>query len=88
MPAYRGSSATPSFTKPTPKHSPNTSAATPSKEPASSSEPGSIDHVLFVPSKQKLDVYETPAAGGKKIVVHYAGDRSQAQIQNNGVTDP
>jgi hypothetical protein len=35
-----------------------------------------------VPSKQELDVYETPAAGGKKIVVHYAGDRSQAQIQN------
>jgi cell division protease FtsH len=46
------------------------------------SEPGSIDHALFVPSKQELDVYETPAAGGKKIVVHYAGDQSQAQIQN------
>jgi cell division protease FtsH len=46
------------------------------------SDPGSIDHAVFVPSKQELDVYETPGAGGKKIVVHYAGDQSQAQIQN------
>ena len=46
------------------------------------SDPGSIDHAIFVPSKQELDVYETQAAGGKKIVVHYAGDQSQAQIQN------
>src|ERR1700682_1066257 len=45
------------------------------------SDPGSIDHAIFVPSKQELDVYETPAAGGKKIVVHYAGDQSQAQIE-------
>ncbi len=46
------------------------------------SDPGSIDQALFVPGKQELDVYETPGAGGKKIVVHYAGDRSQAQIQD------
>jgi cell division protease FtsH len=45
-------------------------------------DPGSIDHAVFVPSRQELDVYEAPAAGGKKIVVHYAGDQSQAQIQN------
>ncbi|MDP9261951.1 MAG: hypothetical protein M3O89_08285, partial [Actinomycetota bacterium] len=46
------------------------------------SKPGTIDHAIFVPSKQELDVYETPGAGGKKIVVHYAGDQSQAQIQD------
>ncbi len=46
------------------------------------SKPTTIDHAIFVPSKQELDVYETQAAGGKKIVVHYAGDQSQAQIQN------
>jgi cell division protease FtsH len=46
------------------------------------SNPSSIDHAIFVPGKQELDVYQTPAAGGKKIVVHYAGDQSQAQIQN------
>jgi cell division protease FtsH len=45
-------------------------------------QPGTIDHAVFVPSKQELDVYETQGAGGKKIVVHYAGDQSQAQIQN------
>jgi cell division protease FtsH len=44
--------------------------------------PTSIDHAVFVPSKQELDVYETTGGGGKKIVVHYAGDQSQAQIQN------
>jgi cell division protease FtsH len=44
--------------------------------------PTSIDHAVFVPSKQELDVYETQGAGGKKIVVHYAGDQSQAQIQD------
>src|ERR1700704_3277783 len=46
------------------------------------SNPSSIDHAVFVPSKQELDVYETPSAGGKKIVVHYAGDQSQAEVQN------
>jgi cell division protease FtsH len=46
------------------------------------SKPTTIDHAIFVPGKQELDVYETQAAGGKKIVVHYAGDQSQAQIQN------
>jgi cell division protease FtsH len=46
------------------------------------SKPDTIDHAIFVPSKQELDVYESQAAGGKKIVVHYAGDQSQAQIQN------
>ncbi len=45
-------------------------------------QPGTIDHAVFVPSKQELDVFETEGAGGKKIVVHYAGDQSQAQIQN------
>jgi len=45
-------------------------------------DPASIDHAVFVPSKQELDVYETQGAGGKKIVVHYAGDQSQAEIQN------
>jgi cell division protease FtsH len=44
--------------------------------------PDTIDHAIFVPGKQELDVYETQAAGGKKIVVHYAGDQSQAEIQN------
>jgi cell division protease FtsH len=46
------------------------------------SNPGSIDHAIFNPSKQELDVYETAGTGGKKIVVHYAGDQSQAQIQS------
>jgi cell division protease FtsH len=45
-------------------------------------DPASIDHAVFVPSKQELDVFETEGAGGKKIVVHYAGDQSQAQIQD------
>ena len=45
-------------------------------------DPASIDHAVFVPSKQELDVYESPSGGGKKIVVHYAGDQSQAEIQN------
>jgi cell division protease FtsH len=44
-------------------------------------QPGSIDHALFIPSKQELDVYVKPAAGGEKYVVHYAGDQSQGQIQ-------
>jgi hypothetical protein len=44
-------------------------------------DPASIDHAIFVPSKQELDVYQTTGAGGKKIVVHYAGDQSQAQIR-------
>jgi cell division protease FtsH len=43
--------------------------------------PAQIDHAVFVPNKQELDVYQSQAAGGKKIVVHYAGDQSQAQIQ-------
>jgi cell division protease FtsH len=43
--------------------------------------PQSIDHALFVPSKQELDVYVKPSAGGEKYVVHYPGDQSQAQIQ-------
>jgi cell division protease FtsH len=46
------------------------------------SDPNSIDHAIFVPNKQELDVYQTQAAGGKKWVVHYAGDQSQAQIQS------
>src|SRR5205085_3979200 len=45
------------------------------------SDPGSIDHAIFVPSKQEIDVYQKPENGGKKFVVHYAGDNSQAQIQ-------
>ena len=45
------------------------------------SQPTTIDHALFTPSKQELDVYETEAAGGQKFVVHYPGDQSQAQIQ-------
>ena len=45
-------------------------------------QPGTIKEAVFVPSKQELDVYQTQAAGGKKFVVHYAGDQSQAQIQN------
>ena len=44
-----------------------------------SSDPQSIEQAVFVPSKQELDV--TLRAGGKKIVVHYPGDQSQAQIQ-------
>jgi cell division protease FtsH len=44
-------------------------------------QPSSIDHAVFVPSKQEIDVYQTQVAGGKKWVVHYAGDQSQAQIQ-------
>jgi cell division protease FtsH len=43
-------------------------------------DPQSIDQAVFVPSKQELDV--TLRAGGKKIVVHYPGDQSQAQIQS------
>jgi cell division protease FtsH len=43
---------------------------------------GTIDHAIFVPSKQELDVYTTPAAGSQKFVVHYPGDQSQAQIQS------
>jgi cell division protease FtsH len=46
------------------------------------SQPSTIDHALFVPSKQELDVYVTQAAGGQKYVVHYPGDQSQAQIQS------
>ncbi|MDX6454284.1 MAG: cell division protease FtsH, partial [Gaiellaceae bacterium] len=42
-------------------------------------DPQSIDQAVFVPSKQELDV--TLRSGGKKIVVHYPGDQSQAQIQ-------
>jgi cell division protease FtsH len=42
-------------------------------------DPQSIEQAVFVPSKQELDV--TLRAGGKKIVVHYPGDQSQAQIQ-------
>ena len=45
-------------------------------------QPNSIDHAIFVPSKQELDVYVKPAAGGQKFVVHYPGDQSQAQIQS------
>jgi cell division protease FtsH len=44
------------------------------------SDPQSIDQAVFVPSKQELDV--VLRAGGKKIVVHYPGDQSQAQIQS------
>jgi len=44
-------------------------------------DPASIDHAIFVPTKQEIDVYQTQADGGKKWVVHYAGDQSQAQIQ-------
>jgi cell division protease FtsH len=43
------------------------------------SDPQSIEQAVFVPNKQELDV--TLRAGGKKIVVHYPGDQSQAQIQ-------
>ena len=43
------------------------------------SSPGSIEEAIFVPTKQEIDVTRTD---GKKIVVHYAGDQSQAQIQN------
>jgi len=45
-----------------------------------STDPQSIDQAVFVPSKQELDV--TLRSGGKKIVVHYPGDQSQAQIQS------
>ncbi|HEX6788389.1 MAG TPA: ATP-dependent zinc metalloprotease FtsH [Gaiellaceae bacterium] len=45
------------------------------------SDPSSIQKAIFVPTKQELDVYTTDAAGGKKYVVHYAGDQSQAQLQ-------
>ncbi|MHB8470495.1 MAG: ATP-dependent zinc metalloprotease FtsH [Gaiellaceae bacterium] len=40
--------------------------------------PASISEAVFNPSKQELDVTLT---NGKKIVVHYAGDQSQAQLQ-------
>jgi cell division protease FtsH len=43
-------------------------------------DPQSIDQAVFVPTKQELDV--TLRSGGKKIVVHYPGDQSQAQIQS------
>jgi cell division protease FtsH len=42
-------------------------------------QPQSIEQAVFVPTKQELDV--TLRSGGKKIVVHYPGDQSQAQIQ-------
>jgi cell division protease FtsH len=42
-------------------------------------DPQSIEQAVFVPTKQELDV--TLRSGGKKIVVHYPGDQSQAQIQ-------
>jgi cell division protease FtsH len=41
--------------------------------------PRSIQQAVFNPSKQELDVTLTT---GAKVVVHYAGDQSQAQIQN------
>ena len=41
-------------------------------------DPTSIKEAVFVPNKQELDVF---GQDGKKIVVHYPGDQSQAQIQ-------
>ena len=43
-------------------------------------DPGSIKEAVFVPNKQQIDVFLT-SQDGKKIVVHYPGDQSQAQIQ-------
>src|SRR5262245_22398679 len=41
--------------------------------------PDQISSAVFVPNKQELDVTLT---NGKKVVVHYAGDQSQANLQN------
>jgi cell division protease FtsH len=50
-------------------------------------QPSPIAEAVFVPNKQELDVTTTSQ---KKVVVHYAGDQSQAQIQDllqkNGIT--
>ena len=43
-------------------------------------QPETINRAIFVPNKQELDVFLTQD-GSKKIVVHYPGDQSQAQIQ-------
>ncbi len=41
--------------------------------------PSPIRQAVFVPNKQEIDIQRTDA---KKVVVHYAGDQSQAQIQD------
>src|SRR5712691_2718617 len=43
-------------------------------------QPETIEQATFVPNKQELDV--VLMQGAKKIVVHYPGDKSQAQIQS------
>jgi cell division protease FtsH len=52
-----------------------------------SQQPSPIAEAIFVPNKQEIDITTTSQ---KKVVVHYAGDQSQAQIQNllqkNGIT--
>jgi cell division protease FtsH len=43
--------------------------------------PGSIKEAVFVPGKQEIDVFLNGTQDVKKIVVHYPGDQSQAQVQ-------